>query len=203
MSPPACTIIGGANGSGKSTVARFLRIDGEFVNADEIARAIDPARPDRASLAAGRRAIDRLAQLIERRLDFTYETTLSSHHSMALIRSARTAGFGVGLVFVALQDVELNIMRVADRVAMGGHAIPEATIRRRHDVILDNLAIAMALADAVLVYDNSDRIGAREILRIREGRVILDLLDPAIAVHRRIAAAFARSGEIRGKESAS
>lgn len=195
---PRLTILAGSNGARKSTLARFLRLDGEFVNVDEIARQIDPTHPERVSVTAARRAIARLTLLMEEGRDFVFETTLSSRHSVSLLRKARSAGFEIGLVFVVLERVDLAIARVNDRVRMGGHHVPASVIRRRFDAILGNLGVAMAIADATIVYDNSDRIGPGEILRVSHGKAIFQSLDPALAVHRRIESAYNRSLALRG-----
>lgn len=50
----ACTVLGGANGSRKSTIFDQLDTAGEFVNADLIARQIAPATPEAASFRAGK-----------------------------------------------------------------------------------------------------------------------------------------------------
>jgi len=98
--PPTCRIIGGTNGAGKSSIVEIsprLRDAGEFVNADVVARAISPERPEVVSHLAGRRVVERLHRLVSERKDFVYETTLSSHQSVAIMSTARAAGYRVGL----------------------------------------------------------------------------------------------------------
>jgi hypothetical protein len=77
----SCAILGGTNGSGKSTIyeeAVRPQIEGEFVNADIIARRISPEAPEAASLRAGKQVVVRLDDLITKRQNFVHETTLSS-----------------------------------------------------------------------------------------------------------------------------
>jgi predicted ABC-type ATPase len=140
----SCTILGGTNGSGKSTIyeeAVRPQIEGEFVNADIIARRISPEAPEAASLRAGKQVVARLDDLIAKRQNFVHETTLSSRQSLQVTRQARAASYQVGLIFVVLHSVELNILRVQERVRMGGHSIPEKDIRRRYDRALANLPV--------------------------------------------------------------
>jgi predicted ABC-type ATPase len=47
-------------------------------------------------------------------------------------------GYCVNLYFLALPFVEAAIERVAERVRQGGHAVPEAVIRRRFHMGLRN-----------------------------------------------------------------
>lgn len=141
----SCTILGGTNGSGKSTIyeeAVRPQIEGEFVNADILARRISPYAPESASLRAGKQVIARLRNLITARQSFVHETTLSSHQSLGVMRRARDAGYHVGLIFVVLDNVELNVLRVRERVRLGGHSIPEKDIRRRYRRAIANLSEA-------------------------------------------------------------
>jgi predicted ABC-type ATPase len=78
----SCTVLGGTNGSGKSTIydeAVRAQIGDEFVNADALARRIAPDAPESASLKAGKQVVARLGSLIAARRSFVHETTLSSH----------------------------------------------------------------------------------------------------------------------------
>jgi predicted ABC-type ATPase len=67
------------------------------------------------------------------------------------MRDARAAGYHVGLVFVVLDSVDLNILRVQERVRMGGHSIPEKDIRRRYGRALANLPEAIKIAHQAAV----------------------------------------------------
>lgn len=59
------------------------------------------------------------------------------------------------MFFLSLPNAELAITRVANRVAAGGHNIPE-TIRRRFKSGLNNFqTIYKPLADSWSLYDNS------------------------------------------------
>jgi len=123
--------LGGTNGSGKSTIyaqAVRLQTEGEFVHADVLARQISPASPEAVSLRPGKQVVSHLDNLLAARRSFVHETTLSSHQSLQVMRRARATGYHVGLIFVVLHSVELNVLRVQERVRMGGHSIPEKDI---------------------------------------------------------------------------
>lgn len=61
------------------------------------------------------------------------------------------------LTFLALETPDLAILRVAERVKMGGHFVPEDTIRRRFKSGLKNFFnLYLPLADSWQMYDNSD-----------------------------------------------
>lgn len=68
---------------------------------------------------------------------------------------ARNLGFQVNLIYVCTSDVNIHLARVARRVELHGHGVPEADIRRRYQRSLDNLLIAAHRADLALIFDNS------------------------------------------------
>ena len=59
------------------------------------------------------------------------------------------------LLFVGLGDVELSLMRVAERFARGGHNVPEATLRRRFPRTRRAIEAALDVVDAAVLVDNS------------------------------------------------
>lgn len=167
----SCILLAGPNGSGKSSAFPKLNLEGEWVNADEIAKVLPDiddgkSRERRASEAALRR----IAELIEARQSFVFETTLSSQQSLRLMRDAKAAGFTVGLYYTALDSVETNIERVRQRVLKGGHDIPEGDIRRRHRGSLAKLSEALKIADEVVLVDNSG-LEPHEVFVITSGEV--------------------------------
>lgn len=172
MYQPACVILGGPNGSGKSSAYAKLELDGAFVNADEIAKQLTGTKDGRiAAMAAGRAALMTLREMIKTRQSFIFETTLSSQQSINLMSEAQRAGYYVGLYYVALDAVELNIERVKRRVEKGGHDIPEDIIRRRYEGSLQKLSSALRYADEALLIDNSS-LEPREIFRLHTGGVV-------------------------------
>ena len=183
----SCTILGGANGSGKSTIYSKLHLDGELVNADLVARQIAPDNPESATEAAGRRVIQRLRDLLSTRESFVYETTLSSHQSIKLMQRAREAGYSVNLAFVVLRNLELNVLRVAQRVMQGGHSIPEKTIRRRYAGAFERLPRAIGFAHQIIIYDNSSQDELETLIQISDGCIVFNALNEESLLHCRIA----------------
>ncbi len=128
---PTLIVIAGPNGAGKTTFAReYLSTEDrlfEFVNADEIARDLD--KP--SDIMAGRMMLDRIDKLADARADFAIETTLASLGYARKIPAWRVQGYLISLAYLRLDSVEQSIARVRNRVAAGGHDIPEDAIRRR------------------------------------------------------------------------
>ncbi len=158
---PDLYIIGGANGSGKTTASMSLLPNFldcfEYVNADAIAAALSPFNPESVAITAGRIMLERLQTLSNSGTDFAFETTLAARSFAAFIRSCKTKGYTINLIYFWLRSPELAVARVARRVASGGHSIPEDVIRRRYDRGLRNLiALYLPLCDNWIIYDNSD-----------------------------------------------
>jgi predicted ABC-type ATPase len=77
----------------------------------------------------------------------------------------------VNLAFVALNSPEKNIGRIRDRVARGGHFIPDLDVRRRYARSFANLPKAIRLADLALLFDNSGD-DARPVLIAQSGKIV-------------------------------
>ena len=152
-------IIAGPNGAGKTTFAReFLPTDEaciNFVNSDLIAAGLSPFAPEAAALQAGRLMLKQMADHVAHGRSFALETTLSGLGYARQIPPWRAAGYAVALHFLALPSADIAIERVAQRVAQGGHNIPEEIIRRRFAAGQANLARYCALVDEWDIYDNS------------------------------------------------
>lgn len=169
---PQLWVFAGPNGAGKSTLVR-RHVAGRLpiVNPDDIAREIEPGHQGDAGtmLWAGRLAIQRRQAQLKAGGSFGLETTLTGRGELAFMQQASAAGYKVTLVFIGLRDVVQSRSRVAERVRRGGHPVPIADIERRFDRSLAHLALAMKVADRVLVLDNSDR-RTRLLLSTENGR---------------------------------
>ncbi len=140
---PVCRIIAGPNGAGKTTFAlKYLPEVAHcrtFINADLIAAGLSPLDPEQQLLVASRLFLNEIEQHIRAQHDFAFETTLSGRGYLRLIKRLRAAGWRVELFYLALPSIEMSILRVAERVAHGGHSIPRADIERRFPRSLHNL----------------------------------------------------------------
>jgi len=133
----------------------------EFVNADEIARGLSPFNPTGVAFQAGRIMLERLAQLIEEKRNFSFETTVSGLSYLNFIRKAKENGYDITFFFVYLNSMELAVERVALRVSKGGHSIPKDVIERRYFKGLKNFSRYASEAKAWYLYDN---LGSEYIL---------------------------------------
>lgn len=180
---PLLVVLAGSNGAGKTTFyERFLaRLPMRFVNADRIAAALAPLDPMAATGAATRLAEAMRHDLLQRRESFVMETVFSDPVGAKLdfLHDAQRRGFAIVLLFVGLQSAELSAARVAERVALGGHDVPEDRIVARFPRTLANLRGALGFVDVAVVLDNSSaRSPYRLIATWRGGRQEYRVADP-------------------------
>jgi predicted ABC-type ATPase len=178
-STPTCWIIAGPNGAGKTTFAlQYLpqvancRI---FVNADAIAAGLSPLAPETALLAASRIFLREIENHIQNRQSFAFETTLSGRSYLKLIDRLQVDGWQVELIYLALPNVAMSKMRVAERVIHGGHNIPQQDIERRFPRSLQNLLTEFSLVvDSTRCYMNSSETPELIFVQQRDNRTIIN-----------------------------
>lgn len=158
---PHIVVISGPNGAGKTTAAPALLNDAlhvsHFVNADTIAQGLSAFAPEKAAIQAGRAMLQRIHQLAHEGENFAFETTLASRTFAPWIAGLlKNRDYKFHLAFLMLDSVDLAVSRVAERVKMGGHFVPEETIRRRYQSGLKNFfGLYKDMADSWQLYDNS------------------------------------------------
>ena len=106
--PARLYVLAGVNGAGKSSIggAAIRAAGGEYYNPDEAARALMAANPGlgqpEANAAAWEQGRKLLEQAIDRRLDFTFETTLGGNTMPRLLAEAASRGIEVRVFYVGL-----------------------------------------------------------------------------------------------------
>lgn len=131
--PPEMIVVGGPNGAGKTTYVDGFLSEREmlYLGADAIAAELSPTPGENIAISAGREFLKRIEQAIQNREDLIVESTLSGRTFQRVIQSAKAAGYRVTIFFLWLDSADLSLARVKERVAKGGHDVPEADIRRR------------------------------------------------------------------------
>jgi predicted ABC-type ATPase len=169
--PPPCVIVlAGPNGAGKTTAARTLLAETlkvmTFVNADVIAQGLAGFDPDSAAIEASRIMLERLHALADQRADFAFETTLAGRTLAGWLDNLRQSGYVVHLVYFWLESADLAVARVAERVSMGGHNIPERTIRQRYHRSIQNFfRLYCPVVSSWQVFDNTKQGHSRLVAR--------------------------------------
>lgn len=154
-------MFGGANGSGKTTLALKMLPNYfdvyEFVNADEIAKGLNPLNPDSVAVSAGRVMIKRVSDLTKEKKNFAFETTCAGIHHVQTLNKCHEAGYLTHMIFSWLPSAEAAVERVKTRILQGGHSIPEDTIRRRYQSGLANaINVYLPIIKSAVFIDNSD-----------------------------------------------
>ena len=163
MVRPFYVVFAGVNGAGKSTLYRSglwrspdMPRSMERVNPDEIVRELggDWRNPS-DQWTAGKAALARVDELLDRRVSFNQETTLSGRLSLKTIERAHGLGYRVHLFYVGVRSADIALDRIAHRVTTGGHDIDPAAVRRRFQSSLKALSHALDLCESVTVFDNT------------------------------------------------
>lgn len=103
-------------------------------------------------------------------MTFAIETTLATRSYKNLVKRAKESGYTIILLFFWLPSPEMAEMRVAQRVASGGHNITKEIIHRRYWAGLRNLfEIFVPIVDIWSLYDNT-----KELKPIVERNIIVD-----------------------------
>ncbi|MBR1630811.1 MAG: zeta toxin family protein [Paludibacteraceae bacterium] len=153
-------IIAGCNGAGKTTASMVMLPEmlqcTEFVNADAIAKGLSPFKPEQMAVQAGRLMLMRIEELLERKADFSVETTLATRMYVHLTHRAQELGYKVHLLFFWLNSVDLAKKRVKQRVEEGGHNIDSDVIERRYAAGIKNLfELYLPICDTVTIMDRT------------------------------------------------
>jgi predicted ABC-type ATPase len=185
MSPgqePHAIVIAGPNGVGKSTLAPRLMAEfgmETFLNADLIARELNRDDPAAAGVAAGRIMHRMLQEVRARRESFALETTLSGMSLRNSITRLQQTGYQVRLVFLWLPSPEINVLRVAGRVRLGGHFVPDDDVRRRFGRAIYNFErVYRGIVPAWRVYDTSfPTVGDLPLIAFGAGDIVQEIHD--------------------------
>lgn len=168
-------IIAGPNGSGKTTLAKELVKEDNivFLNVDEIAKR----KKDSVGIKSGRLLLEEMDAMFACGESMVLESTVSGHFHNRVIERARKAKYEIVLVYIFLDSVEQNLERIKQRVALGGHNVPEEDVRRRYVRSRANFVdISKRVSYWELYYNGENKFypvarGQNEIVEIVEERV--------------------------------
>lgn len=94
-------------------------------------------------------------KLLEKRYSFTFETVMSASDKVELLKIAQQSGYKTYLYYIATDDPQINCARVQQRVATGGHGVPQDKIISRYYRSLKQLPQAIKYSNRAYLFDNS------------------------------------------------
>lgn len=177
-SRPVLLVLAGVNGAGKSSIGgnvMLRRLGLTWFNPDTYTRLLMEQvglSLDQANPMAWQHGLDLLDQAVAAGHSHAFETTLGGA-TMAQRIAAASHTHDVLMWFCGLSSVEQHIARVAQRVASGGHAIPEPRIRERWVQAPLHLIELMPHLHELRVFDNSAEAQAGQA--VEDPRLILHL----------------------------
>lgn len=166
---PRLLMICGPNGSGKSSFTNktSLRSIMPVIDPDLIAK-FEGLPP----MTAGKETSRRAKRFIAEGMSFAKESTMTSNFDFKLMQLAKENSFEVELLYIALESPQDSIHRIKQRVALGGHHVPDKDVIRRYGRSMDNLEKALSAVDRAVMIDNSKRQD-RTVATAEKGKVQL------------------------------
>jgi len=147
------TIIGGVNGSGKSSFTGAKKEDnaiwGVVIDVDKIT-AINKVFP----VEGAKISLHRIQKCLDEGISFAQETTLAGYKTEQTAIKAKELGYFVRLYYIGLDTPEECLKRIANRVARGGHDIGEVDVRRRFEERWKAVRRILPHCDEVHFFDN-------------------------------------------------
>ena len=123
---------------------------GVYVNADDL--KMEYSLTD---LEAAQKAEALRNKLVEQKVDFSFETVLSTARNLLLLHKAKENGYEIQCIYALTCNADINVARVRGRVREGGHDVPEDKIRSRYTKAINLLPQLIDICGSILIYDNS------------------------------------------------
>lgn len=162
MSKPALLVVGGCNGSGKSSFSKLLAstdfepFDYDYQYLKHYHSLIDS---DFRDLMAHNMAYatleEKVSTAIERQENFCYETNFNAT-PLYWPRLFKKHLFELRLIYLCLNSLEEAFRRVDIRVENGGHYVPKSEIEKRYFEGFENLNAHFHFFSKVDLFDTSD-----------------------------------------------
>ena len=164
------TIIGGVNGTGKSSLTGVLKTQttdlGIIIDVDKIT-----AQNGGSAIQGGRTALQRIKDCLKKEISFTQETTLSGRKTEITAAQAKERGYYVRLYYVGLDTLEESLARIENRVRRGGHDIRDEDVQRRFAGRWEAVSKVLPYCDEARFFDNDN--GFVEVAEYLNGELLL------------------------------
>ena len=147
---PEIIVFAGPNGSGKTTVTKLAKKIEPYINADDIKSSLHCS-----DLEAAKKATELREGCLATLQDFTFETVLSTRRNLDLLIRAKEKGYFIRCIYVLTVNPQINVYRVKQRFANGGHDVPVEKVISRYTEALKLLPELISISDVCHIYDNT------------------------------------------------
>lgn len=147
---PEILFFAGPNGSGKSTISRMAKLVGFYINADDIKKVLNCT-----DLQAAQKAEELRENYLKNNQDFSFETVLSTERNLNLLKRAKEQGYFIRGIYVLTENPQINLLRIKNRVQLGGHNVDKEKVISRYKKSLDLIPQVVKICDILHIYDNS------------------------------------------------
>ena len=163
------TIIAGVNGVGKSSLTGLLKGErsdlGIIVDVDAISAKCG------GKIKGGKKAIQIINDCLDKKINFTQETTLSGKRIFGTLEKAKKNGYYIRMYYVALSSLNESCIRIENRVRKGGHDIPKEDVTKRFAKRFDDAIKVLPYCDEVHFYDNEN--GFIDVGEYKNGEIVI------------------------------
>ena len=163
------TIVGGVNGSGKSSLTGCLKRErtdlGIIIDVDKLNAQYG------SIIEGGKAAVAEINRCLKAGINFTQETTLSGHKTELTAAQAKAQGYYIRLYYVGLDTLEESLLRIENRVRRGGHDIRDEDVERRFSGRWEAVSRVLPYCDEARFFDNDN--GFVEVAEYVNGELLL------------------------------
>lgn len=160
----------------KSLIAKAKK-EGHKINIEIVDNLIIDKNKDTKSYEASLIGFFLRDLLYKQNKSFSFETVMSHISKVVELENAKMEGYRIYLYFICTDDPEINVSRVENRVAKGGHDVKLNYILNRYSRTLNNLYPAMQQARRAFLFDNSGKT-SKLIAETFEGKLKLHVQSP-------------------------
>ena len=158
---PTLTLFVGVNGCGKTTLYNLEYKSpkndlGERINPDEILIAFGGDKNSKKDqIKSGLIALNKIVNLMQEKKSFNWETTTFNRVLIKNIKIAKSLGYKINLFFVTVQNCNIALQRIRERVKKGGHDIEPELVKIRFLHRFEHLNEVLPYVDNAIFFDNT------------------------------------------------
>lgn len=159
---PTLTIFAGCNGVGKTSIYNhYISLNknenlGIRINPDEILQDFKGNWKNTSHiLKSASITVEKLNYCLDNNLSFNWETTLISGLTINYIQKAKQLNYTINLCFVSVENVNIALNRIEQRIKKGGHGIDPQITTARFKRQFQNIQKIFPHLNNALFYDNT------------------------------------------------